>query len=135
MNPTLKKLIETGIPIEEANFHSAVNNGQRVPGSCYSNKSQNKDRQCEMWLNGHLLICLKDGIYFGTSSANIRDFIVKPQTADFFEEAAKVMSPESIIIAEDRAAEILKTFVESDQIGRIETTAVKKRGRPFKNPQ
>lgn len=130
MNPTLKKLIETGIPLEEANFHSAVNNGQRVPGSCYSTKSQNKDRQCEMWLNGHLLICLKDGIYFGTSSANIRDWIAKPQTADFFEEAAKVISSESIERAVDKMGEF-KIIVESTDSAIV----TKKRGRPFKNPQ
>lgn len=57
MNPTLKKLLETGIPVPKVQFHAAVNNADNTPENYFSTDSLVASRRAEMWLTPNLLIC------------------------------------------------------------------------------
>jgi hypothetical protein len=69
----LKKLLERGIPVWRAEFHSAVNNSDDVPESYFSSKSAVKSRQVDMWwINGDGLLCYHKGTYFLVPSATVK---------------------------------------------------------------
>lgn len=132
MNQILQKLIETGIPIIKAQFHAAVNNADQVPEHHFSSESDRPSRRVKMWLTPQGLICyqksaLKKECYWIVPLPTIIFAIFDTQTdlippKDFFEESSKIMTHESIAIAESKADDIIMNLP-------------KKRGRPFKNPQ
>lgn len=73
MHPVLKKILDRGIPVWKAEFHSAVNNTDDVPETYFSKTSQASSRKVEMvWINGDGLICLHKGKYFMVPSSNVR---------------------------------------------------------------
>lgn len=71
MNPVLKHLIETGIPVSKAQFHAAVNNADNVPENYFSTESLNKSRQADMWWTPHTLVCHQKGKYFGVPISTV----------------------------------------------------------------
>lgn len=74
----LKKMIERGIPVERAEFHSAVNNGDEVPENYFCKSSDKESRRVQMWwINGDGLLCChhtktKGDIYFMVPSASVK---------------------------------------------------------------
>lgn len=73
MHPKLEKLIETGIPVVEAHFHSAVNNADKVPENYFSKDSDNPNRRSEMYATtADLLVCKQKGRIFFTPMSNVR---------------------------------------------------------------
>lgn len=77
MASKLEQLIKDGIPVNKAEFQSAVNNADNTPENTFSMKSENSSRRVEMWLHGSLLICRqkdakKNVKIFGTAVANCR---------------------------------------------------------------
>lgn len=71
MNKTLAKLIETGIPVTAAKFHTAVDNSEKVPESYYSAESNLKSRRIEMWYTPNGLVCMHKDAYFIVPLANV----------------------------------------------------------------
>ncbi len=57
MNKTLEKLIQSGIPVQRAVFHSAVNNADNVPENYFALDSNNASRRVSMWYTQAGLIC------------------------------------------------------------------------------
>lgn len=73
MNPMLKKILERGIPVWRAEFHSAVNNSDDVPENYFSSQSHVKSRNVKMWwINGDGLVCLHKEKYFIVPSATVK---------------------------------------------------------------
>lgn len=81
MHPKLKALIETGIPVEEAFFHSAVNNGDKVPQNNFSIHSNDKGRVVEMWDTPAGLVCRHNGLCFRVPEPNIKFLNYRPEEA------------------------------------------------------
>jgi hypothetical protein len=72
-HPTIRKIIERGIPVWRAEFHSAVNNSDNVPENYFSAESSVKSRNVKMWwINGDGLLCLHKEKYFIVPSATVR---------------------------------------------------------------
>lgn len=109
INQVLEKLIETGVPVSEAHFHTAVNNGANVPENNFSEKSNNAERRVEMWAtSADLLVMRHKNRLFFTPMANVK--------FGFFKEAKCNEHP-------------------ADSVDVPRETVVKKRGRPFKNKE
>lgn len=73
IHPVLQKIMERGIPVWKAEFHTAVNNSDDVPEVYFSLKSDNKNRKVEMfWINGDGLLCCHKGKHFMVPSSNVR---------------------------------------------------------------
>lgn len=69
----LKKMIERGIKVWRADFHSAVNNADNVPENYFSSKSDTKSRNVEMWwIPSDGLLCLHKDRYFMVPSATVK---------------------------------------------------------------
>ena len=69
----LKKILERGIPVWKADFHSAVNNSDEVPENYFSAESNRKSRQVEMWwINGDGLVCLHKNKYFMVPTSTVK---------------------------------------------------------------
>ena len=114
----IEEMIKTAIPLSEVKFQSSVDTANKKPSEYYSENSNNPDRRAEIFLTPHLVFCrqmqVNNGQWFGTSTANMKSFRVKPG---------------------------LKYVIEDPQIIEEETDLQtsppimpKKRGRPFKNP-
>lgn len=69
MNKTLQKMIETAIPVNYAQFHSAVNNSDKTPENYFSSTSAVPSRNVAMWYTPHTLICKHKDKYFGVPTA------------------------------------------------------------------
>ncbi len=75
LHPFLKKVLERGIPVWHAEFHSAVNNSDNVPENYFSSKSNVKSRHVQMWwINGDGLVCFHKDEYFMVPAASVRFF-------------------------------------------------------------
>ena len=72
-NAYLKKLLERGIPVWRAEFHSAVNNTDDVPENYFSTDSAVKSRQVKMWwINGDGLLCFHKNEYFLVPTSTVK---------------------------------------------------------------
>lgn len=71
INQEIQALIEGSISVTQANFHTAVNNGDRIPESEFNTSSPKASRQVQMWLTGLGLLCLHKDEYFMVPAANI----------------------------------------------------------------
>lgn len=71
MHPQLKQLIESGIPVFEAHFLHAVNNGENVPERNYSMFSNSPSKRVEMWDCGNKLLCKHKGKFFSCPMSNV----------------------------------------------------------------
>jgi hypothetical protein len=73
LHPVLKKILERGIPVWRAEFHTAINNSDNVPENYFSSTSNVPSRVVKMWwVNGDGLFCLHKGKYFIVPSASVR---------------------------------------------------------------
>lgn len=69
----MEKLLQRGIPVWRAEFHTAVNNSDDVPENYFSNKSHVASRKIKMWwINGDGLLCLHKEQYFIVPSATVK---------------------------------------------------------------
>ncbi len=57
-NSEILKLIKSGIPVKEARFHAAVNNGDGAPEMQFNDKSSFPGRRVQMWASYAYLVCL-----------------------------------------------------------------------------
>ena len=70
----LAKLVDKGIPVWKAEFHSAVNNSDGVPETFFSLESNRRERVVEMWwVSGDGLLCLHKDKYFLIPGATAKD--------------------------------------------------------------
>lgn len=76
LDPNLKQLIKMGIPIVEAHFHSAVNNGENVPENNFSAYSNSPSRRVQMWYTPQTLVCLHKGKHILVPTASVRFAVV-----------------------------------------------------------
>jgi len=69
----VRKLLDKGIPVWRAEFHSAVNNSDDVPETNFSSKSHTASRNVRMWwVSGDGLLCLHKGEYFMVPGATVK---------------------------------------------------------------
>ena len=54
----LEQAIENGITVTQAQFHTAVNNSDKVPDTVFDTASTKSTRQVQMWLTSMGLVCL-----------------------------------------------------------------------------
>lgn len=71
LNPGLKKLLDSGIPVTKAAFHATVSNGDDVPESAFSDKSNAPGRRVMMWWTPYGLICEHKQKYFTVPLATV----------------------------------------------------------------
>ncbi len=67
----LETLIEQGLPVNQAFFHTAVNNSDRIPETDFKTDSPKLTKQVEMWITQLGLVCLHKQKYFIVPTANI----------------------------------------------------------------
>jgi len=73
VHPEIGKMIDRGIPVWRADFHSAVNNTDDVPENYFSSKSQVPSRKVDMWwIPGDGILCYHKGEYFMVPSATVK---------------------------------------------------------------
>ena len=70
-NKNQEQLIEKGIPVSRAVFHSAVNNGDDTPENEFSMKSAKSGKRVKMLLTPHGLMCDHKERHFFVPLANI----------------------------------------------------------------
>lgn len=69
----LEKLLEKGVPVWRAEFHSSVNNADDVPENYFSNRSNVKSRHVDMWwVSGDGLLCNHKGKWFLVPSSTVK---------------------------------------------------------------
>jgi hypothetical protein len=69
----IQRMIEQGLPVTRAEFHAAVNNGDNIPENYFSNKSNVKSRNVQMWwINGNGILCLHHDKYFLVPAASVK---------------------------------------------------------------
>jgi hypothetical protein len=71
MHPQLKQLIETGIPVCEAHFIHAVNNGENTPERNYSIFSNSASKRVEMYYTTKGLVCKHNKKFFVVPLDNV----------------------------------------------------------------
>lgn len=70
----LTKMLERGIPVKRADFHSAVNNSDNVPENYFSNRSNVPSRNVTMWwINGDGLLCYHKKEYFFVPASTVKE--------------------------------------------------------------
>ncbi len=73
VHPIVKKMLEEGIPVYRADFHSAVNNSDDVPETNFSDSSNAQSRRVKMWwINCDGLLCLHKNKYFFVPEATVK---------------------------------------------------------------
>lgn len=66
-----QQMIASGIPVAQAVFQSAVNNGDNSPENMFSDKSGTPARRVQMWMCPPILLCYHKDQYFFTPLANV----------------------------------------------------------------
>ncbi len=61
----IRKLINSGIPVREARFHAAVNNGDGVPEMQFNDNSTQPGRRVQMWSSYSYLVCCHSDVKKG----------------------------------------------------------------------
>lgn len=66
-------MMERGVPVWRAEFHSAINNVDDIPENYFSNKSSVVSRHVKMWwINGDGLLCYQKERYFFVPSSTVK---------------------------------------------------------------
>lgn len=137
MNPQLRKLIDTGIPVTKAQFHAAVDNADRIPENYFSNESLVPSRRADMWLTSAGLVCrqknvLKEDRYFFVPLATIIFINFARQDESEAHAADPIIS--AVIAASSSTTDYQLDDVAASSSATTNTeVTIKKRGRPFKN--
>lgn len=72
IDPIIKNWIMGGVPVQKAEFQSAVNNTDGVPENNFSELSQNASRRVQMWWTVAGLLCKHKDKFFITPTANVK---------------------------------------------------------------
>lgn len=142
MNPILQSLINNGIPVSRAQFHSAVNNADQIPESTFSDDSPTPSRRVNMWYTPNGLVCHQKATKISgfVNKGEDRYFIVPLATIIFanFKKSDKLEEPMDAppIMAFASNAEvgapIFYTSSNEEAPSSVPLSPPKKRGRPFK---